>query len=273
MRTASVAHVRSRARRASDSRAARVLARAGLTARGIIYILIGWVAILVALGHSSHEADQEGALQLLAGKPYGVVSLWLLGIGFAAYALWRLSEAVFGVTGDRPGAGPRLKSLGRAVVYAGFAYLTFTVIAGRQRSQSGEQQDVTAKVMQHPGGQWLVGIAGLIVVVIGAVLANEGIRRRFMKYLRTGQMRRRTRKVVELLGVIDTAARGVVFALAGILVIDAAVTHRPSKSGGIDRALLTLRDQPFGEVLLLLAALGLLIFGVYGLCEARWRKV
>jgi hypothetical protein len=119
----------------------------------------------------------------------------------------------------------------------------------------------------------VVGIAGLIVVVIGAVLAIEGIRRTFMKYLRTAQMSRRTRKLVGLLGMIGTIARGVVFALAGILVIDAAVTHRPSKSGGIDKALLTLRDQPFGEILLLLAALGLLIFGVYGLCEARWRKV
>jgi hypothetical protein len=277
MRTAAVGHVRSRARsrarRASDSPAARLLARAGLTARGIIYILIGWVAILVAFGRGAHEADQEGALQLLAGKPYGAVSLWLLAIGFAAYALWRLSEAAFGVTGDAHGAGPRLKSLGRAVVYAGFAYLTFTVISGRQRSQSREQQDVTAKVMQHPGGQWLIAIAGLIVVIIGAVLAIEGIRRTFVKYLRTWQMSPRTRKLVEWLGMIGTTARGLVFALAGILVIDAAITHQPSKSGGIDQALLTLRDQPFGDVLLVLAALGLLVFGVYGLCEARWRKV
>jgi uncharacterized integral membrane protein len=273
MRTAGAARVRSRARRASDSPAARLLARAGLTARGVIYILIGWVAILVALGHSSHEADQAGALQLLAGKPYGAVSLWLLGFGFAAYALWRLSEAAFGVTGEPRGAGPRLKSLGRAVVYAALAYLTFTVISGRQRSETRQQQDITAKVMQHPGGQWLVGIAGLIVLIIGAVLALQGVRRTFMKYLRTSQMGRRTRKAVEVLGMIGTIARGAVFALAGILVIDAAVTHRPSKSGGIDKALLTLRDQPFGEVLLLLAALGLLIFGVYGLCEARWRKV
>ncbi len=273
MRMAATTTAVVRARRAADSPAARLLARAGLTARGVIYILIGWVAILVALGHSSHEADQEGALQLLAGKPYGVVSLWLLGAGFAAYALWRLSEAAFGVTGAANEPGPRLKSLGRAVVYAGFAYLTFTVIAGRARSQSREQQDVTAKVMQHPGGHWLVGIAGLIVVIIGAVLAVEGIRRTFMKYLRSAEMSRRTRRVVELLGVVGTIARGVVFALAGVLVIDAAVTHRPSKSGGIDKALLTLRNQPFGEVLLLLAALGLLIFGVYGLCEARWRKV
>ena len=78
----------------------------GLTARGVLYILIGWLAVLVALGHSSHEADQQGALQLLASQSYGLVSLWLLGIGFAGYSLWRLSEAVFGVTGEGRRAGP-----------------------------------------------------------------------------------------------------------------------------------------------------------------------
>jgi Domain of Unknown Function (DUF1206) len=273
MRSVSVAHAKGQARRASDSKPARLLARAGLTARGVIYILIGWVAILVALGNSSREADQAGALQLLAGKPYGTVSLWLLGIGFIGYALWRLSEAAFGVTGEGNGAGPRLKSLVRAVVYAGFAYLTFKVLTGAQASQSQQQQDTTAKVMQHPGGQWLVGIAGMIIVIVGAVLALEGLRRKFMKNLRTAEMSPRTRGVVEFLGVVGTTARGVIFALAGVLVIDAAVTFNPDKAGGIDKALLTLRNQPFGEILLVLAAIGLAIFGVYGLCEARWRKV
>ncbi len=261
------------ARRASRSPAAHFLARAGLTARGVIYLLIGWVAVLVALGHSTQEADQQGALQLLAGKPYGLVSLWLLGVGFAAYALWRLSEAAFGVTGEPPGAGPRLKSLARAVLYAGFAYLTFSVISGTQHSQTRQQQDMTATAMQHTAGRWLVGIVGLIVVIVGLVLVSEGARRKFMKYLRTSEMRPGTRRVVELLGVIGTIARGLVFALAGVLVIDAAVTHRASQAGGIDKALLTLRNQPFGEFLMILAALGLSVFGVYGLCEARWRKV
>jgi hypothetical protein len=271
--SSSPAQVATSARRASDSRAARVLARAGLTARGVIYILIGWVAILVALGQSSHEADQQGALQLLARQPFGVVLLWLLGIGFAGYSLWRLSEAAFGVTGEGKDAGPRLKSLARALVYAGFAYLTFHVIAGAQSSQTGKQQDWTAKVMHHAGGQWLVGVAGLIVVIVGLALVVEGIRRKFVKYLRMAEMRPLIRRIVEWLGVIGTASRGMVFALAGVLVIEAAVTYDPSKAGGIDKALRTLRDQPFGEFLLILAALGLIIFGVYGLCEARWRKV
>jgi Domain of Unknown Function (DUF1206) len=261
------------ARRAARSPAAHALARAGLTARGIIYMLVGWVAILISFGRSSREADQLGALQLLASKPYGAVSLWLLGIGFAAYALWRLSEAAFGVTGEGNGAGPRLKSLGRAIIYAGFASLTFQVLSGAHSSEAGRTQDVTAKVMHHTGGRWLVGIVGLIVVIAGVLLIVEGLRRKFMKQMAISRMSRRTRRVVEWLGVIGTAARGLVFALAGVLVIDAAVTYRPAKAGGIDKALLTLRDQPFGDFLLGLAAAGLIIFGIYGLCEARWRRV
>jgi len=130
-----------------------------------------------------------------------------------------------------------------------------------------------ATAMRHTEGRWLVGLVGLVIVVVGLVLVSQGARRRFMKYLRTAQMRARTRRVVELLGVIGTIARGLVFALAGALVIDAAITHKASESGGIDKALLTLRNQPAGEFLMLLAALGLAVFGIYGLCEARWRRV
>ena len=246
----------------------------GLTARGVLYILIGWVAILVALGQSSHEADQEGALQLLASQSYGLVLLWLLGIGFAGYALWRLSEAAFGVTGDGSGAGPRLKSLVRAIVYAFFAYQTFKIVSGTGGgSQAAKQEDLTATVMHHSGGRWLVGIVGLVIVIVGLVLVFEGIRRKFMKYLRLSAVTPRTRHTVERLGMIGTSARGAVFALAGVLVIDAAVTYSPAKAGGIDKALLTLRNQPFGEYLLIIAALGLITFGIYGLCEARWRRV
>ena len=261
------------ARRASASPAASALARAGLAARGVIYILIGWLAIEVALGHGSQQPDQQGALQLLASKSYGLITLWLIGIGFVGYALWRLSEAASGVTGEGNGAGPRIKSLVRGIVYAFLAYLTFQVISGSGSNQTRKQQDLTAKVMHHAGGQWLVGLVGLIIVIVGLTLVAEGIRHKFMKFLRTGGMSRRTRMIVERLGMIGTTARGVVFAIVGALIIDAAVTFSPKKSGGLDKALLTLRHQAFGEFLLLIVAVGLLIFGVYGLCEARWRRV
>ena len=113
----------------------------------------------------------------------------------------------------------------------------------------------------------------MVIVIAGVVLVLEGIRRKFLKFLQLGQLSPRARRIVEWLGMIGTAARGAVFALAGVLVIDAAVTYNPAKAGGIDKALLTLRSQPFGEFLLIIAALGLIIFGLYGLCEARWRRV
>jgi len=249
------------------------LARAGLTARGVIYILIGWVAILVALGSKGHQADQQGALQLLAGTPLGLVSLWLLFIGFVGYALWRFSQVLSGVPGEGSGAGPRLKSLVRGLVYASFAVLTFKIITGKHANQKAQQQDATASLMHHTGGQWLVGIIGLIIVIVGAALVIEGIRQKFMKHLMTSRMSARTRQAVRRLGMIGTTARGLVFALAGVLVIDAAITFDPAKAGGLDKALHTLRNQPFGEFLLILAALGLIAFGIYGLAEARWRRV
>ena len=169
------------ARRASRSPAAHFLARAGLTARGVIYILVGLVAVLVALGHStarptSRRPATARGQALRARRRSGCSA-----IGFAAYALWRLSEAALGVTGEPPGAGPRLKSLARAVIYAALSYLTFTVIAGKARSQSGRQQDITATAMQHAGGRVLVGLIGLAIVACGIVLVTEGARKKFMK--------------------------------------------------------------------------------------------
>jgi hypothetical protein len=110
-------------------------------------------------------------------------------------------------------------------------------------------------------------------LVVGLSLVIEGLRRKFVRTLRTGEMSRQTRRVVVGLGVIGTTARGVVFALAGGLVIDAAVRFDPAKARGLDEALRMLRDQPHGGLLLGAAAVGLLVFGVYGLCEARWRRV
>jgi Domain of Unknown Function (DUF1206) len=260
-------------RHAATGTASHALARAGLVARGVIYLLIGWVALMLAMGKSNQEADQRGALQILASKPHGSLLLWLVAAGFAAYALWRLSEAAFGVTGERPGAGPRIKSLARGVIYAFFAVMTVGVIKGSEGSQTQKQQDYTAKIMRHSGGRWAIGIVGAIVLVVGLMLVVEGLQRKFEKLLRTDEMSARTHRVVRMLGTIGTIARGVVFAVAGVLVIDAAKTYNASKSHGLDGALRTLRDRAFGPYLLGAAAIGLMMFGLYGLCEARWRKV
>ena len=158
-------------------------------------------------------------------------------------------------------------------MYAFFALTTVSVLHGSRASQATSQQDATARIMQHSGGRWAVGIVGGCVLIVGLGLAIGGLRRSFAKKLNTAQMSERTRRAVLALGAIGTTARGLVFALAGGLVIEAARTFDPAKARGLDEALRTLRDRPYGTVLLGLTALGLIVFGVYGLCEARWRRV
>jgi hypothetical protein len=258
---------------AATGSAADSIARAGLAARGVIYLLTGWVALMLALGKTNDEADQRGALHAVAAEPFGAIALWVLVAGFTAYALWRISEAFVGVTGEGSGAGARAKSACCGIAYAFLAVTTVSVLRGSRASQAGSQQGETARVMGHTDGRWAIGLLGLVILIIGVALIVEGVRRSFVKTLRISEMARRTRTTVVTLGVIGTTARGVVFALAGGLVIDAAVTFDPAKARGLDEALRTLRDRPYGAILLAVAALGLLVFGLYGLCEARWRRV
>jgi hypothetical protein len=259
--------------RATHSETMVGLARWGLAARATIYLLIGVLAVALAIGSRKAETDQRGAFQELTQHTGGTVLLWVIGIGLAAYAVWRLSEAAFGAVGEGKKAGPRVRSLGRAVIYGFFAVSAIKIASGSgSSSQARQQQSWTAKTMQHTGGRWAVGIVGAIVVVCGLVLIYEGIKRKFLRYLDLSGTSLETRKVVEFLGVIGSVARGVVFGLAGVFVVAAAIDFNPHKARGLDRALRKLAETPAGPWLLVAVALGLVMFGVYGFAEAKWRR-
>lgn len=261
------------ARRASRSEPMSVLARAGLAARAFVYLVIGWLAIQIAFGHGNHEADQRGAFADIKQHTLGATLLWALALGFVAYALWRLTEAVFGSAAEGKRAGPRAKSATRAVVYAVLSASTFSFILGTStQSQAQQQATFTARAMKHTGGRFLVAAVGAVVVVIGLAMIFEGVSRKFEQQLDMGELTGRTRSVVVGMGVIGTIARGIVFTLAGALVIDAAVSYDAQKSTGLDGALRTLADRAYGPWLLGVVALGLVVFGLFGLAEVRWAK-
>lgn len=250
-----------------------VLARWGLAARATIYLLVGVLALALAGGSRRQETDQRGALQALAGHTGGTVLVWLLAFGLAGYALWRFSEAAFGTVGEGRKVGPRIQSFARGCIYAFFAVGAFRIVLGaRSGSQAGQQEVWTARAMHHTGGRWAVGVIGAVVVVCGLVLVWQGLTRHFEKYFKLHEMDPRVRRVVEVLGVAGTAARGLVFALAGIFVVVAAVEYQPSKAGGLDRALRELAGTTAGPWLLGAVAVGLVMFGLYGYAEATWRR-
>ncbi|MET8413898.1 DUF1206 domain-containing protein [Streptomyces sp. NPDC005195] len=269
---------RTEARRAARGPATEYAARAGLTARGVIYLLVGVLALQIAFGGSGKQADRGGALSEIAQKPFGAVMLWALGLGLVGMALWRLSEAVFGSAGQDGGkAKKRLLSAGRCVFYSFTAYSVLSFAAGSRGSGSGssdrQSQDVTAKVLDLPAGQWIVGAAGAGIVAAGLWIGTRAVLRKFHKKMKLGEMSARTRKLVDVTGVGGGAARGLVFAVAGGFAIRAAVEFDPDKAKGMDNTLRSFADTPAGPWLLVCVAAGLVLFGLFSFAMARWRRV
>ena len=266
---------RTTARRAANSGPLRFLARVGFLARGIMYIVIGWIALQVAFGKNSQQADRTGALHELSTTPFGAAALWLLVVGFVGMALWRLSEAVYGAPPAGRKASSRLAALFRAVLYAvlGYGVLKYAIGAGGPQSSNQQSVDLTATVMRHPGGKAVVIVIGLVLIGVGIYLAYKAWRKEFLKELQLGQMSARTRRIVEWLGRVGGVARGIVFVTAGIFLVVAAVRAQPQQAKGIDSSLRVLATTPAGPWLLALVAIGLIMFGLFSCCEARWRKV
>ena len=259
-------------RRVAGSGAIDALARLGLVARGVIYIVIGAIAVMLALGAAQHLPDRGGAVEAIASKPFGFVLLWILVIGFAGLALWKIVQAA--VARLNPTETHRLKAAGTAVGYfIAFLSTYWFVREGRVPASSDTtSRDLTATVMSYDGGQLIVAIAGLLIAVAGIYMVLQAIRLEFTRYLRMGWMNRRTQDTVVRLGQAGYVARGVIVFLIGVAVLDAAITYNASRAEGVDGALRTVATEPFGPILLILVALGLVAFGVLSFFEAKWRR-
>jgi hypothetical protein len=261
------------ARRAANSPAIDRLARVGFAARGTTYLLMGWIALQLGLGHHPRtQANQRGAFQELAQQSYGSVLLWLMVIGLASYALFRATNAIWGERGESHGAkkwAKRIGSAGRAIAYAVLAYGAWAVLEHRN-STAGVGSG--AGLMKHDYGRWLVGAIGIGFLAGGAALVVSGLTRRFKKHLKLGEMSEPTRRFVVAVGFIGTTARGIVFAVIGWFFFDAARTFDPKEAKGLDQNLRDIVRQGGGRTILVALGLGLIVFGVYSWCEARWRR-
>jgi hypothetical protein len=274
---------RSRARQAANGSVAEGAARAGLAARGVIYLLVGMLALQIAFGEGRRQADRGGALAELADRPFGAVLLWALGIGLVGMALWRLSEALFGAVGpDGRKAKKRLASAARCVFYTFVAYSVLAFAANPGGGTGGgagggssdrQSRDATARVLEVPAGQWAVGAAGAAIVIAGVVIGVQALRRSFHRKLKPGELSPWARRLVDVTGVGGGVARGLVFAAAGVFAVRAAIDYRPDEAKGLDDTLRSFAGTPLGPWLLVCVALGLVLFGVFSFALARWRRV
>jgi hypothetical protein len=263
------------ARQVASSRPMQALTRFGFIAYGVMHGLVGWLALQIAWGRSGNEGSQSGAFSTLAAQPLGRVMLLAVAVGLIALTIWQAIAAAVGHTDEeaRRRTVERIMSAARAVVYAALAWTAFRIVAGSGTSSAQKQETATATLMSSPGGRWMVGLAGLVVIGFGVGMAVFGLLAKFERKLERRRMSATTERTVHTLGTVGYTAKGAAFAIVGVLLVLAAVHHDPSRSRGLDAALRTLAAQPFGPWLLSVVAVGFLAFGAFCVFQARYRKV
>lgn len=272
--TSAAANANQSAKRVAQSEPFKIGARVGILAWGVTHVVIAWLALQIAFGNSGQRADQTGAFQEIASHTGGKILLWILFVGFVFAFVWRLSEAVWGYTyvqDKKKNIRKRATSAGKAVLFAVLAYLAVSTAVGAGGSGQGKQ-GATATVLGWPGGQFLVGLVGAIIVGAGAYKAYQGWKRKFEDDMDLPSDHRARQTAVRL-GQVGFIGRGFATALIGVLVILSAVTFDPQKANGLDPALKALAAEPYGMILLILVALGLLCYGAFLAFDARYHRV
>jgi len=259
----------------ANSRAVEIGARVGLVSYGITHLIIAWLALQIAFGGGGgQKANQSGAFQELAQNPVGQVLLWVLVVGFVAAALWRLEETIWGYTYESDTTKrirKRVSSGAKVVAFGTLAFLAAQSAAGSGGGGGGGQK-AAAGVLGLPGGQLIVGAVGVGVIAVGGRKIYSGIKKKFLSDMSLPSDQR-AREVAERTGQVGFVAKGVATALIGALVVLAAIRFRPDEASGLDVALRTLRQQPFGPWLLALVALGLAAYGVFLFFDAKYHRV
>jgi hypothetical protein len=251
------------------------LGRLGLVAKAALHAIVGLLALAIPLGLGGKTTDRQGALRTVAAQPLGEVLLIALAVGFAGYAVWRFVQAFL----DRDYEGKGLKGLAkrvsyfaRGLLYAASALLAMAIVGGLGSGGSNEQEE-TAKVLDKPGGRWLVAAIGVAFLAAGVYNLFRSLTGKFRKQLREDEMGGTERGWTIVVGVAGHAARAVVFGLIGSFLVKAAWQYDSREAIGIDGALRTLAEQPYGGLLLGAVAAGLLAYAAYCLVQARYREV
>ncbi len=250
------------------------LARTGLAAKGVSFGLVGALAVKLAIGDGGSATSRQGALQTLARHGFGKVVLVLLALGFAAYALWRFVEAYFERPDEDDGAAKawakRAGYVGRGLVYAGLTVSAVKILAGSgSQSQDAKAHRSTALALSWPGGRFIVGAAGIVLVGVALWNLYRGLARTFEDKWRVGRLTPALRRWGRRAGVVGHVARFVVFSLIGVFVVRAAVQYDPKDAIGLDGALRKLAHAPYGPWALGVTASGLVAYGVFCLVDAR----
>lgn len=254
-----------------DSRALAVLARTGLAGRGLLWLVIAWLALQVLLGRP-READQQSALKTIAGAPLGELLLWAVAAGLAGYATWRFLRGLLPRHGDH-GWFARFQAVAEGVLYTFGAYGVVHFLLGGERTSGDQAAPLTARVLGYPGGREAVGAVGVVFLVVAAFQVRHALGGDHVDHLDRRRLGPTAQRALGALGAVGLMARSLVVVLAGLFLVAAAVTARPSEARGLDRLLDTVATHTAGFWGLGAAVAGLVLYGVWSFVDAAYRDL
>jgi len=252
------------------------VARCGFAAKGVVYIVVGVLATQAALGRGGSTTDSRGALHTIAARPSGAGFLSVVAVGLVAYALWRFLEAWKDPEGkgvDATGLITRASYMVIGMFYVGLALTAVRIVQRQTTNIAGHVEERgTAWLLSQPFGPWLVGLIGVGIISFFLYQVYGAVTGKFPEQLRVGDLSGEGETWATRLGGFGLAARGVVFGLIGLFLIQAALQHNPDQVGGLDEALQALARQGHGRLLLGVVAVGLVAYGSYMLLIAWYRR-
>ena len=261
-----------------------ILARFGYAAKGVVYALVGILAVQAAFNWGGQVTGSQGAFETIANQPFGKVMLFLVAVGLVGYVIWRFVSAIFDPEHNEDGAKNVIRRLSYAIsglIYGSLAFAAFRIVfsgggsssSGGSSGSSGGSNQQTATLLSQPFGRWLVGLVAAGAVAYGFFCIYRGVKIKFRKKLKMAEMSSTEQTWAVRIGRFGLISKGIVSVVVGYFFAQAARSSDASEARTTAGALQAIQQGPFGAVLMGIIALGMLAYGIHLMVQARYRRI
>jgi hypothetical protein len=261
------------------------IGRAGWFAKGVVYVIAGYLVLAVAAqasGWSTNppaaadaEASPTGAIKTVAGSSGGTALLWLLALGMLLYAAWRVVSALLPGGTDADAWVHRVGYLVSAVIYTTFAISAIALARDANDVQNGNAKvtDISASIMTHSAGRLVIGVVGVIVIAVGLYRIFKGVTIDVADELDMSGMSPARVMWTKRLGAVGEVGRGIGIGLVGFFMVRSAMTYDANQATGLDGALRRLAIESWGVVVVAIVGIGFAAYGIFCLATFTHRRL
>ncbi len=248
------------------------IARFGIATKGLVYLLIGVLATMAALGEGGKKSGSSGVLDYLAKQSFGQILLVIIGVGLIGYVFWRMYQAFADPEengNDTKAIFLRIGYFISGLVYGALAYVAFSTVAGASSSGGGSRETMISKLLSQSYGQYIVGAIAIVLFIKAVFQLYKAYSGEYKEHVQQSSLRSEAKSLMIKAGKVGFTARGIVIGLIAYFTFKAALTANSDQAGGTKQALNFLQDE-FGTIVLMIVALGLAAYGVFMFIKAKY---